>query len=319
MEERAGPEEIPEEETRRTPLWLELPGLLFTALAVAVVVKTFLIQPFYIPSESMLPTIEINDRVIVNKLAYRFGEPEPGDVVVVLNPALTDEQLQESIPEAVIRSILEAVGVRSRPEVDLIKRVVAVEGQTVEVADGRLYIDGVPQEEPYLLEPDIRGTFGPQVVPRATCSDGRQPQLQPRLPRIRSGARRRDHRPGDLHLAPGPVRHSLTDCHYRLLILTERIHGRRPRTLRNRIGTGHIQGVQRRTPLFPYVVETERRFYLANAVEVKRHTEGDALYFEVVMEDAWVGTCSAPPASSTRSGSSPSTINIEELSRPEDE
>ncbi|MFO7291842.1 MAG: signal peptidase I [Actinomycetes bacterium] len=165
MEERAGPEEIPEEETRRTPLWLELPGLLFTALAVAVVVKTFLIQPFYIPSESMLPTIEINDRVIVNKLAYRFGEPEPGDVVVVLNPALTDEQLQESIPEAVIRSILEAVGVRSRPEVDLIKRVVAVEGQTVEVADGRLYIDGVPQEEPYLLEPDIRGTFGPQVVP----------------------------------------------------------------------------------------------------------------------------------------------------------
>jgi signal peptidase I len=165
LEERAGPEEIPEEETRRTPLWLELPGLLFTALAVAVVVKTFLIQPFYIPSESMLPTIEINDRVIVNKLAYRFGEPEPGDVVVVLNPALTDEQLQESIPEAVIRSILEAVGVRSRPEVDLIKRVVAVEGQTVEVADGRLYIDGVPQEEPYLLEPDIRGTFGPQVVP----------------------------------------------------------------------------------------------------------------------------------------------------------
>lgn len=165
MEERAGPEEIPEEETRRTPLWLELPGLLFTALAVAVVVKTFLIQPFYIPSESMLPTIEINDRVIVNKLAYRFGEPEPGDVVVVLNPALTDEQLQESIPEAVIRSILEAVGVRSRPEVDLIKRVVAVEGQTVEVADGRLYIDGVPQEEPYLLEPDIRGTFDPQVVP----------------------------------------------------------------------------------------------------------------------------------------------------------
>ncbi|HEX7100607.1 MAG TPA: signal peptidase I [Acidimicrobiia bacterium] len=165
MEERAGPEEISESETRKTPIWLELPGLLFTALAVAVVVKTFLIQPFYIPSESMLPTIEINDRVIVNKLAYRFGDPEPGDVVVVLNPALTDEQLQESFPEAVIRSVLEAVGVRSRPEVDLIKRVVAVGGQTVEVTNGQLYVDGVPQVEPYLLEQEIRGSFGPEIVP----------------------------------------------------------------------------------------------------------------------------------------------------------
>ncbi len=127
--------------------------------------KTFLIQPFYIPSESMLPTIHINDRVIVNKLAYRFGEPEPGDVVVFLNPGLTEEELRETIPEAVIRSVLEAVGVRSRPEEDLIKRVVAVEGQTVQIADGHLVVDGQAQEEPFLNEDVIRGSFGPETVP----------------------------------------------------------------------------------------------------------------------------------------------------------
>lgn len=130
-----------------------------------MLVKTFLIQPFYIPSESMLPTIHINDRVIVNKLAYLRGDPQPGDVVVFLNPSLTEEQLRETIPEAVIRSVLEAVGVRSRPEEDLIKRVVAVEGQTVAVNDGYLVIDGEPQREAYLNEQAIRGTFGPETVP----------------------------------------------------------------------------------------------------------------------------------------------------------
>lgn len=53
--------------------WVELPGLLLTALAIAVVIKTFLVQPFWIPSESMLDTIHVNDRVMVNKLAYQFG------------------------------------------------------------------------------------------------------------------------------------------------------------------------------------------------------------------------------------------------------
>jgi signal peptidase I len=142
-----------------------LPGLLLTALLVAVLVKTFLVQPFYIPSESMLPTIEINDRVIVNKLAYRMGEPERGDIVVFLNPSLTDEDLQETIPEAVIRSVLEAVGVRSRPEEDLIKRVVATEGETVTISNGLLEVDGVAYDEPYLMSATAMGDFGPETVP----------------------------------------------------------------------------------------------------------------------------------------------------------
>ncbi|MFS8494352.1 MAG: DUF2469 family protein [Actinomycetes bacterium] len=73
-------------------------------------------------------------------------------------------------------------------------------------------------------------------------------------------------------------------------------------------------------PLFRYVVETERRFYLANAVEVKRHTEGDALYFEVVMEDAWVWDMFRPARFLNKVRVLTfNDINIEELSRPEDE
>ena len=161
------PEHEPEEaqpETHR-PFWVELPGLLLTALIVAVLVKTFLVQPFYIPSESMLPTIEINDRVMVNKLAYRFGEPQPGDIVVFLNPSLTAEQLEETIPEAVIRSVLEAVGVRTRGEDDLIKRVVAVEGQTVAINGGVLHVDGVAVDEPFLDSGTVMGDFAPVTVP----------------------------------------------------------------------------------------------------------------------------------------------------------
>ncbi|HLU52483.1 MAG TPA: DUF2469 family protein [Acidimicrobiia bacterium] len=73
-------------------------------------------------------------------------------------------------------------------------------------------------------------------------------------------------------------------------------------------------------PLFRYVVETERRFYLANAVEVKRHSEGDALYFEVLMEDAWVWDMFRPARflNNVRVLTF-NDINIEELSRPEDE
>lgn len=165
MEDRLELPPEPRPEKPKTPFWIELPGLLLTALAVAVLVKTFLVQPFYIPSESMLPTIEINDRVMVNKLAYRFGEPERGDIVVFLNPSLSDEELEETIPEAVIRSILEAVGVRTRGEDDLIKRVVGLEGQTVAIRDGYLEIDGVPYEEPYLPPGITMGDFAPVTVP----------------------------------------------------------------------------------------------------------------------------------------------------------
>ncbi|HWB88706.1 MAG TPA: signal peptidase I [Acidimicrobiia bacterium] len=166
----------PDEEPDRAPLeqagtrrikkkrsfWAELPGLLLTALVIAVVIKTFLVQPFWIPSESMLDTIQVNDRVMVNKLAFQLGEPQRGDVVVFRDPAAPD--VDESVPEAVIRSVLEAVGIRTRGQEDLIKRVIGLPGETITISDNRVHIDGVPIEEPYLDEGVVMPDEGPFSV-----------------------------------------------------------------------------------------------------------------------------------------------------------
>lgn len=139
-----------------------MPGLLLTALVIAVVIKTFLIQPFWIPSESMLPTIEVNDRVMVNKLAFKWGEPERGDIVVFRDPA--EPEAEESIPEAVVRSVLEAVGIRTRGRDDLIKRVIGLPGETILIQGNEVLIDGEPIAEPYLPNGTTMADEGPFVV-----------------------------------------------------------------------------------------------------------------------------------------------------------
>jgi signal peptidase I len=110
---------------RNTIEWV---AIVVGAFAVALVVKTFLIQAFYIPSESMFPTLTEDDRVLVNKLSYRLHDVRRGDLVVFERPP--------SEPDSTIK--------------DLIKRVVALEGETIEERDGELYIDGRLLEEPYL-------------------------------------------------------------------------------------------------------------------------------------------------------------------------
>jgi signal peptidase I len=125
---------------------LELPGLLLAALVVAILIKTFLIQPFYIPSESMVHTLEINDRVMVSKLSYRFGGIERGDVVVFE----TGPALEQSGAEEVVQAVLDALGVRSSGKEDLIKRVIAVGGDTVSILDNQVLVNGEPMVEPYL-------------------------------------------------------------------------------------------------------------------------------------------------------------------------
>jgi signal peptidase I len=136
--------------------------LLLTALVIAVLIKTFLVQPFWIPSESMLDTIHVNDRVMVNKLAFRLGEPERGDIVVFRDPG--EPEIDESIPEAVIRSVLEAVGVRTRGADDLIKRVIGLPGDTITISDDQLHVNGTAISEPYLDEDVTMPDAGPFEV-----------------------------------------------------------------------------------------------------------------------------------------------------------
>ena len=146
---------------------MELPLLLIIALAVAVIIKTFLIQPFYVPSESMLPTIEVNDRVMISKLNYRFSDPQRGDIVVFTSP-FNDDIDNETLLGSVGRHILEAVGIRTASADDLIKRVVAISGDTVEVRGGFLWVNGVQANEPYLTAPGTMPDFTSVVVPSAS-------------------------------------------------------------------------------------------------------------------------------------------------------
>lgn len=113
------------------------------ALAVALVLRTVLFQAFFIPSESMLPTLQEDDRVLVNKLSYRLHEVNRGDIVVFDRPPGQGPSTIE----------------------DLIKRVIALEGETVSARDGRIVIDDQLLIESYLPEGTVIGDFGPITVP----------------------------------------------------------------------------------------------------------------------------------------------------------
>jgi signal peptidase I len=146
------------------PFWVELPLLIIAALVVAVVIKTFLIQAFWIPSSSMENTLQLNDRVLVNKLAYQFADLERGDVVVFDDPRLDDPPV-ESLLQSIRRNVGEAIGL-DVPRSEFIKRVIALPGQEIEIKENQLYVDGEVVDEPY-LKPGIppMADFGPLVVP----------------------------------------------------------------------------------------------------------------------------------------------------------
>ena len=157
------PEDAPTPKKHTLPFWLELPLLIIAALAIAVVIKTFFLQAFWIPSSSMEATLLINDRVMVNKLAYRVGDLQRGHIVVFDDPR-GGAAPQEGILEATRRNISESVGL-SVPRTEFIKRVVGLPGERVEIIDNQVLIDGTPIEEPYLKTGSLMPDFGPVVVP----------------------------------------------------------------------------------------------------------------------------------------------------------
>lgn len=151
---------------RRTALraLAELPLLLLAALVVAFVIKTFAAQAFSIPSASMEPQLHVGDRVVVSKLAYRFHDPNRGDVVVFDSPTAPRRD-GGSFPGNVLRDVLEGVGLRRPGDEELIKRIIALPGETVEARDGRVFIDGRELVEPYLPPGITTSDFAPRIVP----------------------------------------------------------------------------------------------------------------------------------------------------------
>jgi signal peptidase I len=129
--------------------------LIVAALAIAFLIKTFLFQAFYIPSESMVPTLNVGDRVLVNKLSYDFHDVHRSDIVVFDAPPLA----------------------RSNDIKDLVKRVIGLPGDTVTYpGDGHLYINGKLLKEDYLpkgTETNQQGPENPKVPPGcAAPADG---------------------------------------------------------------------------------------------------------------------------------------------------
>ena len=120
------------------PTWtvaVEWALLIASALIIALLIKTFLFQAFYIPSDSMVPTLKTNDRVIVNRLSYHLHAVHRGDIVVFKSPPNVDPSIK-----------------------DLVKRVIALPGETVEGrTDGHIYIDGKILKESYLPKGESPG------------------------------------------------------------------------------------------------------------------------------------------------------------------
>lgn len=137
----------------------ELPVLIALALGIALLIKAFLFQAFYIPSASMEPTLTRGDRVLVNKLSYRFGEPARGDVIVFRDPypdPCDDEnpdarRCSEGIPQKALNWFAEVFGLPTGDTRDFIKRIVALPGETIAIHEGDIYVcdqpDCVPLHE----------------------------------------------------------------------------------------------------------------------------------------------------------------------------
>jgi signal peptidase I len=136
---------------------IEVVLIVVAAFAIAMLVQFFVVKPFTIHQVSMEPTIVDGERVLVNRFIYHFRDPKVGEVVVFHSPARGE---------------------------DLVKRVVGVAGDRVEVKDGALYVNGERRIEPYLNEQTIQGVFLEITVPRGTVfvmGDNRNNSLDSRI------------------------------------------------------------------------------------------------------------------------------------------
>ncbi|MFN3360562.1 MAG: signal peptidase I [Pseudanabaenaceae cyanobacterium] len=112
--------------------------IILLSLLIATLLRSFVIEPRYIPSGSMEPTLQVNDRIMVEKLSYHWRAPQRGEIIVFEPPFTTGKAY--------------------------IKRVIGLPGEEVAIKGGKVYINGIPLEEPYILEPP-RYEIAPFTVP----------------------------------------------------------------------------------------------------------------------------------------------------------
>ncbi|OPX86708.1 MAG: Signal peptidase I T [Pelotomaculum sp. PtaB.Bin104] len=123
----------------KKPFYREIIESVVIAVILAVIIRLFILEPFYIPSGSMEPTLQENDRIIVSKLNYRFQEPKRGDIIVFKYPL--------------------------DPKRNFVKRLIAVGGETVSIKNSKLYINNQLVAEDYLPQGLRFKDFGPVEVP----------------------------------------------------------------------------------------------------------------------------------------------------------
>ncbi|WP_246065046.1 MULTISPECIES: signal peptidase I [Aeromicrobium] len=153
-------------EKRQLPVWQESILLIVTAVVLAVIVKTFFVQAFYIPSASMEPEMQIDDKLLVQKVSYWTGDPKRGDIIVFDDPGGWLGSAESAGPGNIVQRSLEVIGLYPSGG-HLIKRVVGVGGDTVSCCDdeGRLQVNGESIDEPYLADAEANAdrTFEVEV------------------------------------------------------------------------------------------------------------------------------------------------------------
>jgi signal peptidase I len=142
--------------------WKELPLLIGVAVVLALVIKAFVVQAFYIPSGSMENTLHVGDRVLVNKMVYHLRDIHRGDVVVFNGVDSWDEPTNFTEPTNPVSKVLNSIGSAFGVvpgEKDYIKRVIGVGGDHVKCcnARGQLMVNGIPLAETSYLYTDAQG------------------------------------------------------------------------------------------------------------------------------------------------------------------
>jgi signal peptidase I len=161
-------------------------ALVIFILALVLLLRAFVLLAFWVPTGSMEPTLAPGDRVLVSKLATRYGGVRRGDVIVFDDPRPEPEPDEDPVP-ALLEWVLVGVGAAKPSGQDFVKRVIALSGESWEIRRGVVYVDGRRLDEPYLDPTVDTRSFGPATVPpgrlfvlgdnRARSSDSRFSQL----------------------------------------------------------------------------------------------------------------------------------------------